>query len=394
MGNTCCLGRSHPQQSRLPDVKPSVKESHSKSAKNKKKSTPKPAKVLKQAKTLVKKQTWQEVADFQPQKTVHVIEDSSLNYSSSNSSSKSEAKREIKTLNFMSNRSELNTGLDYSIIQAESLSKSQQNQISSLLDRYADMVSEDDEEIVDGLGNIIILNDKKTILITTQALYILNPDDYSIVDKRIILEELTLLIFNKNKNQILIELKSEYLQNLIFQCDILQDILRSIQQVNFEAFAQYIPWIYDNKIEELYDLINEKGISKENLYTKDKLNVFKAIAENGNIGENVLIVQKAKDKIEDYAEEIVILISEIAVYILDGGYGFKKRVLFASVEKIVVNKKDKFFVFYCVEGVYVFCMGEEGFERCLNVLSKMDIGNIRYEDVRIEDVERSREMKN
>lgn len=394
MGNICCLGRSHPQQSRLPDVKPPIKEVHSKSAKSKKKSTPKPAKVLKQAKTLVKKQTWQEVADFQPQKTAHVVEDSSLNYSSSNSSSKSESKRQIKTLNFMSNRSELDTGLEYSIIQAESLTKSQQNQISSLLDRYTDMVSDDDEEIVDGLGNITILNDKKIILITTQALYILNPDDYSLVDKRVVLEELTLLVFNKNKEQVFIELKSDYLQNLIFQCDILQDILRSIQQVNYEAFAQYIPWIFDSKIEDLYDLINDKNISKENFYTKDRMNVFKAIVENGNVGENPLVVQKAKDKIGDDGNEVVILITDNAVYTLDREYEFKKRVLFASVEKIDVNKKDRFLVFYCIEGVYVFCIGDEGFERCLKVLNKLNGEILRYEDVGIEDIERGRGVKN
>lgn len=225
-------------------------------------------------------------------------------------------------------------------------------QIIGALDSFKSSIPEDEQESVDSLAQIMQQGQAKMMMITTHSIFIVDLENFSRVERRIQLEDLDVIVLNKKKDQCLIIVQQEYLENLIFSSDKLDDILLAVQQVNYEAFEQYLPW---SLLESDADLkksgANKKTWPRE-LKSYENLNVFKVIVENGKIGE--LKIAFEQSSCDSNHKVVFFMLTDLAVYSLDKEYRLVSRIELKSIDKVVENKKNKILVLYYDGGVATF----------------------------------------
>ena len=143
----------------------------------------------------------------------------------------------LNTANF---RSVVKESLEYTLIMPEDLTKPQQNQILMILDKYKSLIQEDDQEEVDGFLYVEENKKKLMIMITTHAIYVLKPEDFSLIVRRVKLEDIFLIVLTKSKNELLFVIRGSK-EDFLISSDNMENLLKSIQQVSYEAFNQYLP---------------------------------------------------------------------------------------------------------------------------------------------------------
>ena len=397
MGNTCCAGRNTEKKlyqnnddtERLENIK--SKPGSSKKNKSKKSTAMNSSDV-----PLTKKPTWQDMFDVKTSKDKSsklVVEEGSLAYSSdsdqvkeeseedeeneesqeNNESQESEENNIINPAVVFSNRSEMHEGLEYNLTAPTDLSKIQQNQIISALDKYHSLLKDEEEEQVDGLAPIIEKNKKFMVMLTTIAIYIVNADNLSIVEKRIRIEDFQILVISKLRDSFLIGVKIDYLENILIKSEFVEDLLKGIQQIYFEGFGNYLPWINKGSYSDLGKLIKNKNLIGEFDDTEMNSAFIKIATENGNIGEIKVLMENCSDSAEKKNKNVFFLMTDNAVYTLDDNYTLKNKFLLNKIEKVSINKKNQYLVIYEEGGVHMFTLPIKYSESIKQYASK--IGN-------------------
>jgi hypothetical protein len=359
MGNPCCSGRAHAlkQQDSL-SSQLDILDSSPKSLKKK------PSKLKKKSKQSLKPskkiENWKDQLDFNKPSPVNPSNDledyesereaSSMNYSESNERAPSKATpQQFERLTY---ESELSECLKYDLLIPKNLSRAQQLQILSALDQYKEALPEDEQENVDGLAEIIEKGKSKFLMITTHALYVLSSDNFSLVERRILLEDLELVVINKKKDQSLLLVRQDYLENLVFASGKIVDVILSVQQVNFEAFEEYLPWaVYDNP-NDLDKLSEQKNMWPKELKSNENLRIFKVIIENGEFPETKVVFEKTSSDTDPLVG--FFMMTDLAIYTLGKDYSFLNRVDLMTIDKLIENKKNKMLVIYHDAGVNTF----------------------------------------
>jgi hypothetical protein len=239
------------------------------------------------------------------------------------------------TVQFFSQRSSPENGLDYSLITAEDLSRSQQQEILKVLDTFKFLLDPDEQEMVDGLLKVTSI-EEYFLMITTHALYLLDLLDLSQVFKRFKLEDLSYLVLTKT-------MKSVYLIGnsikTVFSLSThdMKNLILSIQQVSFEAFAQYLPWVVVDDFGRLDEYLVKVEL---NLLSEENLAVTKVFVEHGDIGEVALVVQKCSESGKNRMMNLVLLVSNRAVYMLNSSFQFVEKILLAAQVNVRFNGRN------------------------------------------------------
>ena len=345
MGNVCCTGRSHQSTNNTK----LVSELQTSSASNP--SKPKnPAK--KASKDFSKKLTSGQVLELENLKFFNKNNEK-LSEKSSDSVEENSLEK-LNTVNVFSNRSETVFGLNYNLIMPEELTKAQQNQILSVLDNYKNFLKENDQEVVDGFVYVFQDDQKMIMMITTHAFYLLSIDNFMNVIKRTTLEDIILIVLSKNKEILLFVLKT--LKDFCLTCEYTTDLVKALQQVTFEAFNQYIPWITKETDEEVRKLQNNLKIEDKAILSDENLAITKAIIENGEIGETRLVLESCMNSGASKMMNIYFLLTDLAVYTLDSSYSFLTRFLLRNIEKIEISYKDENVLIHEIENIHEFSL--------------------------------------
>ena len=256
----------------------------------------------------------------------------------------------LNTANF---RSVVKESLEYTLIMPEDLTKPQQNQILMILDKYKSLIQEDDQEEVDGFLYVEENKKKLMIMITTHAIYVLKPEDFSLIVRRVKLEDIFLIVLTKSKNELLFVIRGSK-EDFLISSDNMENLLKSIQQVSYEAFNQYLPWINAENSAELEKMKNNVVLDNRSMFSDENLAIIKLIVENGCIGEIKIINESFIDNKDTRALNAHFILTDQAIYLADSSYGFKKRISLANIEKISINSKDKFVIIFDNTGIHEF----------------------------------------
>jgi hypothetical protein len=259
------------------------------------------------------------------------------------------------TLQVLSYKSEEATELDYNLILTEDLTKDQKLQITSVLDRYKYLITENEQEIVDGLINVSKRGENLMMMITTHAIYLLDSKDYCTVINRVRLEDLILIVLSKTKDTLLFVVKN-LKDNFYVNCEDIENLLKGLQQVSYDAFQQYLPWITVNTSEEVYKMQSSMPIETETLLSDEHIAIIKSIVEHGNIGETKLLTEYCPNNGKSKIMNLHFIMTDQAIYTLDSSYGFKNRFMLAEIEKIIVDKENNYVIIYEPDGAHEFSL--------------------------------------
>ena len=247
----------------------------------------------------------------------------------SKDSSESQKFSKFDTVKFLSNKSSVIKTLDYSLIDAEDLSITEQKQVLQVLDQYKSFLDPQDQEMVDGfiqLSNPL----PSMIMITTHALYHLNQSNFSQVHFRFPLEDLSLIILTWTLTSIFL-LDKTLKSGKKIETNDLENLVKSIQQVSFEAFGNYVPWlVFENfdSIEFQIDKIRFKEILSD-----DSLAVYRVIVEHGEYFEVPVMVEKCMESGRNRMMNLIMVLTSISV--------FMQGSTFEYIEKVDINKISK-----------------------------------------------------
>ena len=352
MGNTCCTGRYLKNPPVQPE--PQAINKHKVKPPQSKKKKPENLKVkLSPKDSLEKKHTWQEELDLQTlSPNMKIQEENSLVYSSD--SHQELAPKDSLNPDMLSYQSEIPDVLDYNLILAEDLTKLQRNQILSALDSFSSLLVADEEETVDGLAPVVDKNRKYMLMLTTQAVYLLNPEDLSLVERRVRIEHFLVLVISKKKDAFLIGVNATSSENLLVRSEKTVDLLKAIQQLCHESMGKYLPWLTQEDSSELYKLITDKNLIQRVENSEDYWAMIKVIVEHGKIGETKVFMERCSDSANGKEKNIIFLMTEEAIYTLDKHCKFRGKVFLTKIEKMIVNRKSELVVVYEEQGVHVF----------------------------------------
>jgi hypothetical protein len=340
MGNVCCIGRS--QALKKPESIEVPQDSKKKVKKSEKKPSDKPP-------ISTKKNNWQSALGLQTSPMPE--EESSLVYSS-DSGPELDYKDEKNAEKVFSRKSEIEEGLDCNLIFLDSLSKLQQTQIKAALNEYKSLIPEYEQEQVEGLLNLTDQKNK-TMMLTTHAIYILNSEDYSIVNKRVIIADIFVLVISKLKDAVLIGTTTEHSENILIVSDKVQDALKAIQQIYYEAVEEYLPWVTEPTSDGFSQKLTEKNLSQG---VNKNLWAYKVIVEYGDIGETIILVNKCSGTANPTERNLYFIMTDESIYTLDVSYKYKTKFSLTSIEKITINKKNEYIVIYEDAGVHIFTL--------------------------------------
>ena len=271
-----------------------------------------------------------------------------------------------------SHKSEYLEGLEYNLVLPESLSKLQQTQIISTLDKYRELIPSEEDEQVDGLASVIENNKKKMIMITTHAAYLLSFEDYSIVERRVMLEDIFGLIISRKKDGFVIGVKVNYTENIIIKSEFVEDIVKALQQLNFEAFNVFFPWVTHENSSDFTKFLHSKEFIAKDLQSQENLAVLKAIVQKGNVGETKILVEKCSSSSENKEKDTNFVLTDEAVYSLDLFFNFVFCFSLKKIDKIVFNKKEEYAVIYEQDGVHIFRISLEVCEKIKEEARKVE----------------------
>lgn len=355
MGNTCCTGRllktplATTPSEKLSNIKtkpPQVKTKKNNKGKGK----------IQLLANGSKRPSWQdELANGKIPSGKGQMDENSLVYSS-DSSEKSIADDRVSPANLVSVQSDMPSVLDYNLIMAEDLSKLQQNQILSALDSFSSLLLDDETESVDGLAGVIDKNKKMMLMLTTQAIYFLNADDLSLVERRVRIEHCVFLVISQKKDSFLIVVSGNSSENLLIRSDSVVDLLKAIQQLSLETRDKYLPWVTHENSSTFPKLILDKTLIQDLDNSDEHYGMIIAVVEHGNIGEVKIAIERCSDTFDGKEKNIIFVMTNEAIYTLDKKCMFKNRFLISLVEKISISQKEKYLVLYEEGGVHVFAI--------------------------------------
>lgn len=253
--------------------------------------------------------------------------------------------KKLNTINYFSHRSEINEGLNYTLINPEDLTKPQQKKILECLDRFKYSLGTDEIEEVDGFAYIEENKKNYMMMITTHALYLLKPEDLSLASKRVILEDVAILVISKNKDTLLVANRVSK-ADFCVACDNVENIVKSIQQVSNEAFGQYVPWIVCDNGSDVLSMLYNVNIDEKKFFNEQHLAILKVIVEHGDVGESEILVENTSYCKDDQMINGIFVVTESGVYEVNTSYMFVKRIYLKDIDKIVYSNSGSCMAIY------------------------------------------------
>ena len=171
-------------------------------------------------------------------------------------------------------------------------------------------------------------------MLSTQAVYVIDFNNFSSVIRRVLLENIEILLFTKSKDSMLIKIKKDSFGDIFFTSSKIDDIIKSLQQLKNEKTMNYIPWVVVNKISELLKVMNKTHTIQPVIHD---FNLIKIVVEYGTIGESLIIIKKCEvNSLSHY-----LFITDLSIYLLDFNHSLSEKILVSQVTQVKTNTTNK-----------------------------------------------------
>lgn len=240
-------------------------------------------------------------------------------------------------------------GLYYSLDDMSKLTKEQQRIVLGFFRQYEEEGSHGSDEQLDG----VVAVQQKTqsgqidavLLLSTHAVYILDPSVFHIVQRRIRLDNILLLGLNRSRTDLILHISSSDLMGDIWLCckDI-NNLLKAFQVLSRNLTSSYIPAYTVNTTEELSNHYNSMLTTHIYSYRAPEiLSITSVLCKEGLIGENILLYQKSTRITRSRGfEECIAVLTDYSLYSLRLDYEFIDKIGLQYMRGVcVVDKCDR-----------------------------------------------------
>ena len=241
--------------------------------------------------------------------------------------------------------------MNYSIYQASEFTKQQQRMILGFFQNFLHEIPQDsDSESLDGFVYITLKDSKNTgktyiLLISTYAIYCIEPDNFDQLYRRIRLVCILLIGFDKDKTHALLHITHLDLKgDLYFSSEKLSDTITAIEVLHKYIKSYYVPAYTVENTAKLLSNYNNLPSSEIVLHhTKQSLAITEIFFNDGILGENTVFVKPSRRTTETRGvEDCIAVLSDNYLYTLDKSYKYLDKIHLSTFETaFLVDKCDR-----------------------------------------------------
>ena len=244
-------------------------------------------------------------------------------------------------------------GLYYSLDESYKLTSEQQRIVLGFFHQYEhETVSALSEEQLDGAitvkqktqtGHIDVI-----LLLSTFAVYLIDPLIFHVVQRRIRLDSILLLGLNKSRTDLILHIfSSDLLGDIWVTCKDINNLLKAFQVLHRNFTSRYIPAYTLNTLDELSHNYNTMLTTQIYSYhTPEILRITSVLCKEGLIGENILLFHRSTRITRSRGfEECVAVLTDYSLYSLKEDYEFIDKIGLQYMKMIcVVDKCDRIII--------------------------------------------------
>lgn len=231
---------------------------------------------------------------------------------------------------------EMESDFEYDIDTASQLPASLRRNIVNLFSKHGIQ-----EECMDGFLDIIEYlpdgsNEYKTLVISSDAIYIVDPDEFVIVHRRIPVEKVLLMCITAMRDYLCLKVKGE--EDYIVYSGRMEDLVKAIMSVYNSKTNTYLPSVTLPNIDSFYKHYNNPTIIQSLFYSDTSLEAQRVICKYGIIGETILHFGRSQKVLGSSAELRYILLTDRAYYSLYTTYRLEKRLELSKILQVTWDK--------------------------------------------------------
>jgi hypothetical protein len=231
---------------------------------------------------------------------------------------------------------EMESDFEYDIDTASQLPASLRKNIVNLFSKHGIH-----EECMDGFLDIIEYlpdgsNEYKTLVISSDAIYIVDPDEFVIVHRRISIEKVLLMCITAMRDFLCLKVKGE--EDYIVYSGRMEDLVKAILSVYNSKTNVYLPAVTLPNIDSFYKNYNNPTIIQSLFYSDTSLEAQRVICKHGIIGETILHFARSQKVLSSSAELRFILLTDRAYYSLYTTYRLEKRLELNKILQVTWDK--------------------------------------------------------
>jgi hypothetical protein len=241
--------------------------------------------------------------------------------------------------------------MNYSIYQASEFTKQQQRTILGFFQNFLHEIPMDsDSESLDGFVYITLKDSKNTgktyiLLISTYAIYCIEPDNFEQLYRRIRLDCILLIGFDKDKTHALLHITNLDLKgDLYFSSEKLSDTITAIEVLHKYIKSYYIPAYTVESPAKLLSNYNNLPSSEIVLHhTKQSLAITEIFFNDRILGENTVFVKPSRRATETRGvEDCIAVLCDNYLYTLDKSYKYLDKIHLSTFETaFLIDKCDR-----------------------------------------------------
>ena len=258
--------------------------------------------------------------------------------------------------------------LEYSFSEYKSIAKENKKLFIDLFLTYKNSLPLGSAETISGFIYADIYEnatkvERKGILISSFALYVLQANEFYNVLRRIQLDRLIIIILSADIKQMILHTScTELLGDLWIKSDIIEEIYKCVQVGYNKLLKRYLPsTTIDNSLME--KTLNNLDFSMINLLLSKKyIKVSNVIISKGSVGENIITFKSTKGIINGILDDCIIVLTSHAIYQLNKKFKYKARlnlkdilslIISKDFEKVIINQNNGENLEYLLDSKYI-----------------------------------------
>ena len=263
---------------------------------------------------------------------------------------------------------EMESDFEYDIDTASQLPASLRKNILNLFTSHGIQ-----EECMDGFLDIIEYlpdgsNQYKTLVISSDAIYIVDPDEFVIVHRRIPIEKVMLMCITAIRDFVCLKVKGE--EDYIVYSGRMEDLVKAILSVYNSKTNIYLPAVTLPNLDSFYKNYNNPSIIQSLFYSDTSLEAQRLICKHGIIGETILHFARSQKVLGSSAELRFILLTDRAYYSLYTTYRLEKRLELNKILQVTWDKPKQTIVIKCTSFSELWKLPESYIDNIKEAISK------------------------
>jgi hypothetical protein len=285
--------------------------------------------------------------------------------------------------------------LEYDLAEACDLSEADRSNILRVFSLYQHEIPADDQEVFEGFSVLKVnesesMSNKRGLLISNFAVYVLKTEDMNYVCRRIRLENIQVVLIQEDLKGILMHMASSDVNgDLWVEGSEVCDVHNCVQTMFRFLCLRYIP-VYTLPAKQILNQFNSLAQSFiQSLMFEDNIKANNVIIQEGKIGENIVYNNRARCVHQNELKECVAVLTNKALYCLDTEFKFLTRMEIQMVklirvteimDKILIEKNNGENWFWMLSSKFVW-----EFEKVYKAAKKETLKILHKEVLNVED---------